>query len=214
MSYKIVSFWTEGNPLTERRLHSLSKITEISECTHELITKDNLHSYILPEAPLHPAYEYLSAVHKSDYLRTYFMNFYGGAYTDIKHPTGSWTQAYAKLMNSDKWMSGYKEFPLGGVCVPELEKYWYDLIGTGCFICKQHTPLTEEWYGNMISLLDTKLEALKKNPATHTRDHYEINHNYPIGWNEMLGRIFHKLNYKYKDHISQDLPPPVCTNYQ
>lgn len=78
-------FWTnDKGEITPNRFRSLNQFKEISEVDVILITKDNLHEYILPENPLHPSYKYLSAVHRSDYLRTYFMHFYGGGYSDIK----------------------------------------------------------------------------------------------------------------------------------
>ena len=49
-----------------------------------LVTPDDLAAYVLPEHPLHEAYEGLSFVHRSDYLRCYFLNFHGGGYADIK----------------------------------------------------------------------------------------------------------------------------------
>jgi hypothetical protein len=51
----------------------------------KVITPVLLPFFILPDHPLHEGFEYLSGVHKSDYLRSYLMNFYGGGYSDIKH---------------------------------------------------------------------------------------------------------------------------------
>ena len=57
----------------------------------------------------------------------------------------------------------------------------------------------------MIAFLDTKLDGLKAHPATHPQDCAERS-RYPIEWNEMLGRIFHRVSYKYKDKILQTVP--------
>jgi hypothetical protein len=56
----------------------------------------------LPEYPLHPAFKYLSYVHKSDYLRSYFMHFYGGGYADIKKysSNNNWKECF-NLLNSN-----------------------------------------------------------------------------------------------------------------
>lgn len=65
----------------------------------------------------------------------------------------------------------------------------------------------------MLYLLDRKYELLKKYPAKNPRDCKEKS-NYPIEWNEMLGRIFHKIIYDYKDNISYNLPILIFKDYQ
>ena len=65
----------------------------------------------------------------------------------------------------------------------------------------------------MIKLLDLKLEKLKNNPARFPRDSNEKNQNYPIGWSEMLGKIFHKISYKYYLKIDRNLPKIDFSNY-
>lgn len=40
-----------------------------------LVTQNNLNKYIHLDYPIHPAFEYLSAVHKSDYMRTYLLQW-------------------------------------------------------------------------------------------------------------------------------------------
>ena len=88
-----------------------------------------------------------------------------------------------------------------------VAEFYSELIGNGAYICKPMTELTQEWYNEMIILLDSKLQALIQFPATYTRDCSETsNGKYPMGWNEMLGRIFHKVCYKYKDKLLNTLP--------
>lgn len=141
------------------------------------------------------------------------MNFYGGGYSDIKETTSSWKESFNTLYNSDKWMIGYKEIN-GGVAYQPYVNEWKELIGNGAYICKPQTPLTKEWYAEMLELLDNKLERLTLNPATQPRDSSEASGGkYPIEWNEMLGRIFHKINYKYKDMVLNTLPLPKFNNY-
>jgi hypothetical protein len=155
----IYCFWTGDNEMTASRKESLENLKNISECDVVLITKRNLNPYILEEHPLHPAYQYLSETHKSDYLRTYFMNFHGGGYSDIKKTSESWKSSFELLRKSDKWMCGYAEIEGGVGYAPNADK-WRELIGNGAYICKPQTPLTKEWYRRMISLLDLKLEDL------------------------------------------------------
>lgn len=210
----IFLFWTGDNKMSEDRKKCLNSIKDNTECNVILITNKNLQNYILKENPLHPAYKYLSFTHKADYLRTYFMNFYGGGYSDIKYTDKSWKKSFEKLNNNDKtWAIGYPEIK-GGVAYGPLSEEWNSLIGNGAYIFKSNTKYTNEWYNEMIKLLDEKYEDLKKNPANNPQDAKENNTGYPIEWNEMLGRIFHKVNYKYKEKVIRCLPAPNFTNYR
>jgi hypothetical protein len=211
----IYTFWTDSNPLTYNRFQCLNQLAQISECAVVLITQDTLSNYILESAPLHPAYEYLSATHRADYLRTYFMNFYGGGYSDIKKTTGSWKSSFDTISREeDKYIIGYQEID-GGQAFGDADSYKV-LVGNCAYICKPHTPLTEEWYNTMIELLDEKLPILRLHPAQSPLDCAEISGGkYPIEWNEMLGRIFHRLCYtKYKDNLIRTLPISVFNNYR
>ena len=157
--YTIYTFWTGNNIISKNRIDSLINLENISKCKVILITIDNLNNYISNDQ-LHPAYNYLSETHKADYLRTYFMHFFGGGYSDIKKTTSSWIESYDNLLNSDYWICGYQEIE-GGVAYNELSNNWLELIGNCAYICKPHTPLTNEWYNEMIKLLDSKLDLLK-----------------------------------------------------
>ena len=61
--------------------------------------------------------------------------------------------------------------------------------------------------------MDKKYEELKKNPSTFPRDKKELNNGYPIEWNELLGRIFHKYVYYYKDKVIRTLPTINTEDY-
>ena len=212
----IYCFWTGDNEFTSNRKDCLEQLINTTECSVKLITKKNLQEYILPEYPLHPGYEYLSETHKADYLRCYFMHFHGGGYTDIKKAAGSWKKAFEDLQNGNYLICGYPEIE-GGVAYAPVSDKWRELIGAGAFICKPRTELTTEWYNEMITILDTKLEDLRNNPAKFPQDckeksvffFYLSNSNYPIEWSELLGRIFHKVTYKYKDYLLNTLPKPL-----
>ena len=209
----IYCFWTGTNPLTENRTRSLSQLKKVTGFEIVLVTPNNLHNYILSDHPLHSSYVYLSETHKSDYLRTYFMHFHGGGYTDIKQTKGSWKDAFADLEQSDKWINGYQEFGAGHVAYVPLQNQYKSLIGNASYICKPQTPFTSEWYDEMITLLESKLAKLKQHPATNPRDRAE-NSEYPIEWNEMLGRIFHKVCFKYRDKVLQTVPECIIVNYR
>ena len=212
----IFMFWTGDNPMSERRAECLKSFKEECGCYVKLITPGNMVTYILIGHPLHPAYQYLSETHKADYLRTYFMHFYGSGYSDIKRTTGDWNKAFLELRNSDKLAIGYKEVHNG---VPhqlgDLVNRWEELIGNTAYIFKARTPLTEEWYTGMLSVCDKYLDDLKKNPATFPQDCAEVSDGkYPIGWNELLGRVFHRAVYKYRDRIDNTLPISIFENYR
>jgi len=209
-------FWTGTNPMSNNRKNCLDQFIKTCGVKSILITNETLAQYILPDHPLHEAYQYLSETHKADYLRTYFMHFYGGGYSDVKQTTDNWTESFNRLENKpDKWIIGYREFSRHGVAstIDEIRNNFYLLVGNGAYICRPQTPLTQEWYTEMMSLLDTKLDLLKKYPATNPQDCKEKS-NYPIEWNEMLGRIFHKVCYKYTDHLLYTLPISIFNNYR
>ncbi len=210
----IYVFWTGSNPMNENRKKSIESIRETSGCQVILITKDNLNTYIIKDHPLHPAYPYLSEVHKADYLRTYFMHFYGGGYSDVKPTSGNWLKAFEDMeKNPSYYANGYKEVGPGGVGYAPNAEHWEKLIGNCAYIFRPNTSLTKEWYNDMIKLLDSKLEELKQHPASHPRDKKEENTGYPIGWIEMLGEIFHRVIYNYHDKLLMTVPIPNFSNY-
>ena len=209
----IYCFWTGDNEMSSSRKECIEQLLQSTECNVNLITKKNLHEYILANNPLHEAYEYLSETHKADYLRTYFMHFHGGGYSDIKKTTGSWKKSFEDLEQNNYWICGYAEIDGGVAYGPNYDK-WKELIGNCAYISKPKTPLTTEWYNEMISLLDTKLPTLKLYPAKYPQDCYSEQSEYPIEWNEMLGRIFHKVSYKYKEYLLNTLPISIFHNYR
>lgn len=222
MERAIFCFWTGKNPITEQRKKSLEEMPQITECKVYYITPKLLPNWILPEAPLHPAYEYLSAVHKADYLRCYFMRYYGGGYSDIKVPTGSWKAAFDELENNpDLWAVGYPEgSPTDLANIDDRDLYrkmqavYSKMIGNGSYVCKKGTPLVVEWLEEVHRILDAKLEKLRNYPAPHPRAMQQADPNYVLKWTEICGNVFHPLVYKYLDHVSTNLPKPICHNYQ
>lgn len=209
----IYCFWTGNNQMTPNRIKNLEFIKAITECNIKLITPKELPAYILPDHPLHESYQYLSETHKADYLRTYFMNFYGGGYIDIKKPLGSWIHAFNDMIEqTDKYINGYPELGPDSLGYAPAAPLWKQLVGNCAYICRPHTPLTEKWYSEMIKLLDDKLPILRTNPAKCPTDCAELKTGYPIEWNEMLGRIFHRICAEYVDHIIQTVPS-INSNY-
>ncbi|MDM1062252.1 hypothetical protein HXZ62_06685 [Empedobacter falsenii] len=183
----IYCFWTGDNPLTENRKKGLMELEKNAGVPIKLITSENLHKYIKPNFPLHKGYELLSLVHRSDYLRCYFMHHYGGGYADIKPFNHSWKSAFEKLNNKkDKYILGYPELLYGGLTpvkhsflaeksiyknyrekLDSEEKVFNDLtkhtpllVGVCSFICKPNTPLTLEWYQELHKRMDKAYDLL------------------------------------------------------
>lgn len=215
----IYVFWTGDNELTKNRRIALASIEESARVNIQLITKNNLHLFIKPDDPLPSCFQFLSAVHKADYLRTYFMYHYGGGYTDIKIHNNSWVPIFKRLENSNAYVCGYRE--LGGYAVahPENEKIyndlnlnWWRLLGNCAYICKPHTKFTEEWYRETQRRVMEKSGELEIHPAT---DPYGKNDDYPIPWTYILGDVFHPLCLKYyKRLIFDDRLKPSFVNYR
>jgi hypothetical protein len=199
----IFVLWCGNNSITPNRLKSLKQLMEKSECHLIYVTANNISNFILNEHPFHEAYKYLSVTHQSDYVRGYLMHFYGGGYSDIKKTTGSWKKSFEELMNSDKWMIGYKW----------EDKEYYNWIGNGAYIVKPNTQLTNEWYFEFSNFLDNNLDILKIYPAQHFRDCYETSNNkYPIRW-AGFNIILNKITDKYKEKLLNTLPICVCKDY-
>ena len=186
------------------------------------INKDNLSSWILKNAPLHEAYKFLSAVHKADYLRCYFMHNYGGAYSDVKVIEDSWLPAYQELNDNHFLINGFRERSCfdaarGRGLIKDLwlALNFYRIIGTNAYVCKPNTAFTKEWMASINNILDQKYELLTHNPAEHPRDFYckkfDDGHvsNYPLRWTEICGEVFHPLCLKYSKEILKSLPAPA-----
>ena len=164
-------FWTGNNKMSETRKKCFDSLKN-TKFNVILVTQDNINTYILPDHPLHSGYVYLSENHKSDYLRSYFMNFYGGGYCDIKLCINSWIPSYEKLLYGNAIAIGYEEV--------ENIAQSNNFIGNCSFICKPHTDFTKEWYNEMINCMDEKYEKLQQYPSRKPDDYQypEIFHKY------------------------------------
>jgi FkbM family methyltransferase len=212
----LYTFWTGTNEMSPNRKTCLNQLQTNTGAKVLLIDVYNYKDYILQIDPLHPAFPYLSETHKADYLRAYFMNYYGGGYSDIKYTTGTWTKSYEEMCSpeNNKMICGYKEIGPHGVPVHDLREHWEKLIGGGCYIAKPNTAFTKKWYSRMIEILDRKLEQLKQNPSRHPQDCAEEGNGYPLAWQEILGVIFHGVCYEERESVSQSLPILLFHSYR
>lgn len=198
----VYCFWTGTNEMSNNRISCLIQMHEKIGVPIVLVTLKNLDYFILKEH-LHPSYEYLSETHKSDFLRIYFMHFFGGGYSDIKYPSGSWINSFEKLQNTKElYMIGYDDVSSG------------EHVHLSSFICKPNTDLTKDWYNEMVKVLDEKLELLKQYPSTGPQSFKTDDNMYPLRWRELLGETFEKVIVKYKDNYDNTLPFPFCHWYR
>jgi len=217
----IYIFWTGDNEITPNRIEGIRSLEKVSGVEVKLITPKNLPNYVKDEDPLPEAYQYLSFVHRADYLRSYFMNHYGGGYADIKTYYKSWIPAFEKFENSDAYVMGYPEVGFWGAanqdmesgCLKEdLKNYWRYLVGNGSYICRPHTRFTAEWHAEAKRRLIGLTEQLRKHPAL---DPFGSNSDYPVKWSGLLGGIFHPLCLKYHDKLLKDKAlMPSFENYR
>ena len=217
MTKTLYILWTEANELTPRRKNNLEIIKEKCGVELKFLNHDDIPKYELADHKFHEAYQYLSATAKSDYLRSYFMNFYGGAYCDIKRAEWDWNPYFDQLEQSNQWIMGYNVSCDLDIAVdlndPEyqiMKSSWQKLIGAGAMICKPNSPLTEYWFKIMSDILDQKLDLLKKNPAKHVRDKlgWVTNSGYPLRWAEIGPETFMKSCFKFIDKLNYNLPCP------
>jgi hypothetical protein len=135
-------------------------------------------------------------VHRSDYLRPYFLHHHGGGYSDIKRQTGTWLPAVDRVLRSRRLVgTGYREIhggtvwlqnnvvdgktyvlshsvpPLFAKLVTDAMRGFYPLmIGNGAYFFKPRTFYTRLWLREVERRLDLLLPKLRKFPPRHPRD--------------------------------------------
>lgn len=208
--------------MSANRKRCFDSIVQTSKVTVKLITDNNLSNFLVE--PLHEGFQYLSSTHKSDYLRSYFMNFYGGGYTDIKLCEYDWNIYFDILDNSNRQFIGCPQYSPKHIAYRPYKIYFEHLIGNGHFIFKKNTDFAKLWYDTTNHVMDIKLKELKKYPGTyHPRailggvqgePGLFSESKYPLQWNELMGRIFHKLQYENLGTFLKDMPFPVMKDYR
>jgi hypothetical protein len=156
--------------------------------------------------PYNEAYQWLSATHKADYLRCYFLHFYGGGYADIKcySKDNNWKDCFDLInQNQDVWAIGQKE-RMGGSPIKEYNntESLKHLIANCYFIMRPQTEFTQRWFDKVNELLDKNIDALKNcwdETKNNPQIHCYVNKKYPFRWAEILGEIIHPLEMEYKD---------------
>lgn len=211
----IFVLWTGNNEMSQNRQEGLQSIRECNPNREiRLITPGGLKDYVLPEYPLHPAYEDLSLVHRSDYLRAYLMHHYGGGYSDIKRWKTSWEGAFQQIQNDpDMWIIGYRELGsdrVGGRDARlgrQTRTRYHQIAGAGAYICRPRTPFTGEW----LREIERRLDYYREELAQHPGDQLGSNPGYPILWIEIGMDIQYPLELKYNKRVAfnEDLLPSL-----
>jgi hypothetical protein len=212
----VFALWTGDNEMSANRAAALADMRSRLPVT--LITPSNLPTWVVPDAPLHPAYRDLSFVHRSDYLRAYLMHHHGGAYLDIKRGYGDVVGAVERMNASPgHWMASFRE--LGpGTAAPEpgdvgaaLRRHYRRLIAMCAFAARPGSPLTHEWLAEVHRRLDLVRPALARTPGNALGD----NAGYPIEWTWILGGVLHPLCLKYPERLRMDAEfRPSLTDYR
>lgn len=204
-----------GGPPPPRRARALEALRAMKGIEVRII--EGPADVLIPGHALHPAYDDLHVVHRSDYLRAYALHHHGGAYLDVKPQTAP-IRSLIDSVNEDSgaWVLGYREITseyvadlphsLGG----HLRAHYRSVLGTSAFICRPRSAFTAEWMRELNARLNYLQEPLREADAS-TSDPYAAPANYPIRWTEILGDITQPLSLKHQEHLrfSEQIRPDL-----
>ena len=177
-----------------------------------LLTEKNISSFV----EVHPAFEFLSGVHKADYARAAVLDKYGGGYHDVKHRSESWSSAWdddSWTRHDDIWLYCRRETEPGHIGYQPIA-HEYSKLGTMSWvIAKPGTPYTRELLAQIEAVLDEYKDKLRQYPGKNPGGYYSDKPfseaplgSYPLRWLQLLGEIFHPLMLKYSTHLKFGLP--------
>lgn len=204
---RIFCLWTGDNEMPSRRRASLEALRlNNPNIDVVLVTPQTVSDWTLPEHPLHAAYENLSFVHRSDYLRAYLLHHHGGGYADIKPFPNGVADAFDAFEASGAWLGGYTEVhrllaPLvGGQLEKDLRSVSRQLLGYGFLLARAGTPLSTLWLKRVHEVLDEKAPML----AQHPGGIWGEDASYPLSWTELLAHIVAPLSWRFQDYVQHD----------
>ena len=202
----VYAFWFSST-MNDTRKAGL-KILSKSAKNLVLLNTPRFYEFENKEIPIHKAFKYLTDNHKSDYARAYMMYFYGGGYSDIKPNSFDWDQYFDILYLSKYDAIGYAEKSADDIAVfyndSKTKNYVYTnfnrFIGNGHYIFKPKTEIAHEWLLEIHKKLDERYNDVVKNPGimVHITDpnYQKLIGDYPFEWDELGGRILHRLQYE------------------
>jgi hypothetical protein len=196
----------------------------------ELVTADTLQKWVSPERTLHPAYEFLSSTHRSDYLRSYFMDYFGGGYSDIKPLRWNWLPYADALENEPQRIAFYgspEQSPQSVAGNASLQKQWSLIVSNCAFLFRPRTDFAFAWRERVHQVLDAHFDAIREHPGTyhpravasgiHSYGWLDIRRSprgYPLRWAQIQGEVFHKLQAEQFDSFKAALPPLEFGRYR
>lgn len=198
-------FWTGPNRLSRPRQRALESLKRVNpEIEVRLVTPQNLSEYLVQGHPLHPAYEDLSYVHRSDYLRAYFMHHHGGVYCDLKEMHQPWAPLLRQA-NADPsiWACGPCEpnsrssDPALGRLGLEQRLHHRQLLFQAAFAFRPYSAWTEMWLAEVERRLNYSEPLLRHAPAEQP---FGYNKDYPVPWYALLSQVLAPLSLKYSRH--------------
>lgn len=198
---RIVTFWNGDNEMSADRKAGLESLRRVNPGVEVLvITPENRGEWILPEAPLHPAFGLLHHVHQADYLRCYFLHFHGGGYADIKTFRQAWLPAFEAMDDSDAWLMGYvnpRRWMTPNFADADLQRLMWrtsvQRLGQAAYISRPRTPLSAEWWRELNAVIDDATSELQAHPGGDPA--------YPLHWNRLLAQIVDPLTLKHRAHV-------------
>lgn len=227
-------FWASGE-MPPNRKRSFQLLCKHISCLVCLVSDKTFFDFEVDGAAIHSAYNQLSAVHKSDYVRAYLWHHYGGGWHDIKATLVSFDHVWAEFADGNTHLVGRPEIRGGAARTFDKERrwmpdFWQDLVSVTAWVGRPATSLSGEVYRSLQAYLDENLELLQSNPAKHPRDKClgelsflkKIKKNaarimlgeknsYPLTWT-VFGNAFHPACLKYKENISRNLPMDELKN--
>ena len=204
---KVYCFWTGRNAIPPQRGACLDTMYKNIGVPVEMIDWRVLPRYVLPEAPLHEGFRYLSCNHKSDYLRCYFCHFYGGGYSDIKWyvPQNNWKLCFDIINHFPQIEVIGQAERIGGSPIKDfnLPDNLPKMLANCYFICRPRSEFTQAWYNRLQGRMDVFLPMLRDNPATEPFG----GPNYRVPWASLMGEIFHETIMEFRSKK----PEAVCS---
>jgi hypothetical protein len=212
-------FWM-GGEFSANRQRSLDGWKDLGFSPRLLLESDIFAMSRRGEIQLHHGFRFLTAVHKSDYLRSQFMYRFGGLYSDIKPPPPRIVSKTVRTIRRGVSFAGYQEVGFNGVppaCGDAVRKHWRKLAGNGHFFFQPGTDFAREWFSRVNSALDVKLERLE-NDSHIGLERFPIRNGsnvetYPFRWAEIHGEIFQPLQAEFGYPAELLLPRPVVKGY-
>jgi hypothetical protein len=211
----------DNQKMSKYRFEAFKSLTENIGVPVILISSNNYSSFIKKTHPIHKSFELLSGNHKSDYIRAYFLHYYGGGYHDIKHREESWHDCWDNWLFDDNiWIFGRRENNRRAIGYPpnnvHIRNHYDKLVTMGWVICKPNTKYTSNLLNKIEDVLDKKYDELVAHPGYNSAGYYNENpfqiaeeNNYPLRWLEIMGEISHPLMLKFTENIKYGLPDAI-----